>query len=109
VVTAPRQTGRAGPSPGAFAGDVVDRLRAAFEPAADPVRAAGAAAYLRHQFLFLGSPAPGRRFGYCRLRAGDREFFVRKAIGWALRRYAAVNPAPVEAFVAASPELSRRR
>jgi len=213
----------------AFAGDVVDRLRAAFEPAADPVRAAGAAAYLRHQFSFLGLPAPvrrrlaaealrglarpsehqlaaaaralwaeperelqhagcdylrahigvagpsfievvrhlvttkswwdtvdtlaahaagplvrrhpelaehldrwagdedfwlartailhqltygpatdaGRLFGYCRLRAGDREFFVRKAIGWALRRYAAVNPAAVEAFVAATPELSR--
>lgn len=211
-----------------LAGEVVGRLRAAFEAAADPERAAGAAAYLRDQFPFFGVPSPERRrvaktalaglpapdeaelaavaralwaeperelqyaacdhlrahvrvasaaflevvhelvttkpwwdtvdtlaahtagplvrrhpelgaamdrwaldddlwvartailhqltakdatdaerlFRYCRLRAGDRELFLRKAIGWALRSYAAVDPDVVAAFVAATPELS---
>jgi 3-methyladenine DNA glycosylase AlkD len=37
---------------------------------------------------------------------GDREFFVRKAIGWALREYARTDPDWVRAFVAAHPALS---
>lgn len=44
--------------------------------------------------------------------AADSEFFIRKAIGWALREYAKVSPAWVRAFVAAHEEqlstLSRR-
>ena len=47
-----------------------------------------------------------RLFAYCRRRAGDREFFVRKAIGWALRSYAAVAPEAVRDFVADTPGLS---
>ena len=43
---------------------------------------------------------------------GDREFFVRKAIGWALRQYAWTDPGWVHAFVAehhdALSPLSRR-
>jgi 3-methyladenine DNA glycosylase AlkD len=43
---------------------------------------------------------------------GDREFFVRKAIGWALRQYARTDPDWVRAFVrtheAALSPLSRR-
>lgn len=42
----------------------------------------------------------------------DREFFIRKAIGWALRQYARIDPAWVRAFVeangAAMSPLSRR-
>jgi 3-methyladenine DNA glycosylase AlkD len=38
--------------------------------------------------------------------ASDREFFVRKAIGWALRQYAWLDPAWVRAFVDDHPELS---
>lgn len=42
----------------------------------------------------------------------DREFFIRKAIGWALREYARVDPAWVRAFVEAREDvlsgLSRR-
>ena len=37
--------------------------------------------------------------------AGDRDFFLRKAIGWALRDYARADPAWVRHFVAAH-ELS---
>jgi 3-methyladenine DNA glycosylase AlkD len=36
----------------------------------------------------------------------DREFFIRKAIGWALRDYARTDPAWVQAFVADHPDLS---
>ena len=36
----------------------------------------------------------------------DTDFFVRKAIGWALRDYARSNPAWVRAFVTRHPELS---
>jgi 3-methyladenine DNA glycosylase AlkD len=38
--------------------------------------------------------------------AADREFFVRKAIGWALRDYAWHDPRWVAAYVDAHPELS---
>ena len=37
---------------------------------------------------------------------GEREFFLRKAIGWALRQYAYTDPAWVRAFVDARPALS---
>lgn len=37
---------------------------------------------------------------------GAREFFLRKAIGWALRQHARVDMAEVERYVAAHPELS---
>lgn len=37
---------------------------------------------------------------------GEREFFLRKAIGWALREYARTDPGWVSAFVANHPDLS---
>jgi len=37
---------------------------------------------------------------------GEKDFFIRKAIGWALREYARTDPAAVRAFVAAHPGLS---
>jgi len=36
---------------------------------------------------------------------GSDEFFINKAIGWALRQYAHTNPAPVKKFVKATKEL----
>ena len=36
----------------------------------------------------------------------DTEFFIRKAIGWALREYGKTDADWVRAFVAAHPELS---
>lgn len=38
--------------------------------------------------------------------ASDRDFFIRKAIGWALRSYAYVDPKEVRRYVGAHPELS---
>jgi 3-methyladenine DNA glycosylase AlkD len=37
---------------------------------------------------------------------GDRDFFIRKAIGWALREVSYVDPSWVRAFVAAHDDLS---
>jgi 3-methyladenine DNA glycosylase AlkD len=51
-------------------------------------------------------------FAACRARADHPDFFVRKAIGWALREYSKVDAAAVVAFVAANEQtlsgLSRR-
>jgi 3-methyladenine DNA glycosylase AlkD len=52
-----------------------------------------------HQERWKARTDARRLFSYCELRAGNREFFIRKAIGWALRSYAAVEPAAVERFV----------
>jgi 3-methyladenine DNA glycosylase AlkD len=39
-------------------------------------------------------------FDFCDRRAGEKEFFTRKAIGWALRQYARTDPDAVREFVA---------
>jgi 3-methyladenine DNA glycosylase AlkD len=39
-------------------------------------------------------------FATIRRRAGDEEFWIRKAIGWALRTYRRVNPESVDTFLA---------
>ncbi|MFP3916043.1 MAG: DNA alkylation repair protein [Actinomycetota bacterium] len=38
-------------------------------------------------------------FDFCRRRAHEKEFFIRKAIGWALREYARTDPEAVRQFV----------
>ncbi|MFP3883146.1 MAG: DNA alkylation repair protein [Actinomycetota bacterium] len=40
-----------------------------------------------------------RLFRYCERRAHEEEFFIRKAIGWALRDYARTEPEAVARFV----------
>lgn len=47
-----------------------------------------------------------RLFDYCRRRARDPDFFLRKAIGWALREYAKTDPAAVRRFVDSNADLS---
>jgi 3-methyladenine DNA glycosylase AlkD len=65
-----------------------------------------------HQERWREKTDAGRLFAYCQRRAGDPDFFIRKAIGWSLRSYAAVDPAGVGRFVqeheAALSGLSRR-
>ncbi|GAA2648373.1 DNA alkylation repair protein [Streptomyces spororaveus] len=56
---------------------------------------------LLHQLRHKSATDAGRLFGYCRRRAGDPDFFIRKAIGWALREYAKTDPDAVRAFVEA--------
>ncbi|NNL16915.1 MAG: DNA alkylation repair protein [Flavobacteriaceae bacterium] len=49
-------------------------------------------------------------FRECRKHSSSNEFFIQKAIGWALREYAKVNPGSVLKFVKYNslPSLSRR-
>lgn len=44
---------------------------------------------------------------YCALRANDTEFFIAKAIGWALRSYSYTDPKWVKEFISAHPELQQ--
>jgi 3-methyladenine DNA glycosylase AlkD len=52
-----------------------------------------------HQLRFGDETDGDRLFGYALRRAADQEFFIRKAIGWALREYAKTDPAAVRAFI----------
>ena len=65
-----------------------------------------ARAAILHQLTFKEETDVERLFAYCRIRAADREFFLRKAIGWALRQHAATDPDAVAAFLRSTPELS---
>jgi 3-methyladenine DNA glycosylase AlkD len=56
---------------------------------------------LLHQLTFKEATDAARLFRYCSAQAGHSDFFVRKAIGWALREYAKIDPAGVRGFVAA--------
>ena len=55
---------------------------------------------LLHQLGYKQHTDAQRLFGYCRRQAGHPDFFIRKAIGWALRQYAYTDPAAVRAFLA---------
>lgn len=58
------------------------------------------------QLRYKGETDADRLFGYCASRAEHKDFFIRKAIGWALREYAYTDPEAVVAFVRSHPELS---
>lgn len=45
---------------------------------------------------------PDRLFGFCERRMAEKEFFIRKAIGWALRDYARTDPRAVADFAVAN-------
>lgn len=61
---------------------------------------------LLHQLAAKERTDAARLFHYCAVRAGHTDFFIRKAIGWALREYAKTDPAAVRRFVGEHPELS---
>lgn len=52
-----------------------------------------------HQLRYKQRTDADRLFEYCTAQAGHRDFFVRKAIGWALRAYAGTDPEAVRSFV----------
>lgn len=54
---------------------------------------------LLHQLRYKERTDAERLFRYCLLRADDPDFFLRKAIGWALREYAKTDPEAVRGFV----------
>ena len=49
-----------------------------------------------------------RLFRFCRQRAHESEFFIRKAVGWALRDYSRTCPEAVAGFVGANRDLLSR-
>lgn len=59
-----------------------------------------ARASLLHQLRWKERTDADWLFAACLARAGDADFFARKAIGWALREYSKTDAAAVRAFVA---------
>ncbi|MET8149059.1 DNA alkylation repair protein [Actinoplanes sp. NPDC049668] len=53
-----------------------------------------------HQLHYGAETDTDRLFGYCTRQAGHPDFFVRKAIGWALRHYARTDPDAVRRYLA---------
>jgi len=94
-----------------LAGIVGDVLRAARHN--DPGAQGAMDAALRHDCLWVRRIAmihqlgwrmetdTARLFGYAKTLAAEGDFFIRKAIGWALRDYARCQPQAVRDFVAA--------
>jgi len=56
---------------------------------------------LLHQLTYRADTDAGWLFAACAARADHKDFFIRKAIGWALRQYARTDPVAVRDFVAA--------
>ena len=55
-----------------------------------------------YQLGYKSRTDAARLLSYCLRRASDREFFIRKAAGWALREYSKTDGAAVTAFVEAN-------
>ncbi|MFI5978217.1 DNA alkylation repair protein [Streptomyces sp. NPDC051452] len=55
---------------------------------------------LLHQLAYKERTDHERLFAYCLLQSGHPGFFIRKAIGWALREYAKTDPDAVRTFLA---------
>jgi 3-methyladenine DNA glycosylase AlkD len=60
---------------------------------------------LLHQLHYRAGTDADRLFRYCERRAADREFFIRKAIGWALREYSKTDAVAVRRFVASHADV----
>lgn len=58
------------------------------------VRRSAILSHLRHK----NETDEAQLLDFCLRRAHEKEFFIRKAIGWALRQYAYTNPAGVKNF-----------
>lgn len=55
---------------------------------------------LLHQLRYKERTDTERLFIYCLHQSGHPDFFIRKAIGWALREYAKTDPEAVRSFLA---------
>lgn len=51
------------------------------------------------QMKFKEKTDKDRLFKYCKMMSGSKEFFIQKAIGWALREYSYINSDAVESFI----------
>lgn len=59
-----------------------------------------------YQLKYKDDTDINRLFDYCKRRAFETEFFIRKAIGWALREYSKSNKESIVDFVEKTPGLS---
>ncbi|MFJ5717086.1 DNA alkylation repair protein [Neobacillus sp. NPDC093127] len=60
-------------------------------------------AALLFQLKYKGKTNDALLYHYIRQNADSKEFFIQKAIGWALREYSKTNPASVKKFIEALP------
>ncbi len=74
-------------------------LKIRFDQQADADRAFQMKKYMKDLFPFFGIQANPRRAICSQFLKDSKEFFLRKAIGWALREYSKTNPDWVREFV----------
>lgn len=60
-------------------------------------------AALLFQLKYKGKTNAALLYHYIRQNADSKEFFIQKAIGWALREYSKTNPASVKKFIEGQP------
>jgi 3-methyladenine DNA glycosylase AlkD len=56
-------------------------------------------AALLHQLRWKAETDEEKLFSYCKKTLHERDFFIRKAIGWVLREYSKTNPKAVKKFI----------
>jgi 3-methyladenine DNA glycosylase AlkD len=56
-------------------------------------------AALLYQLRWKEATDEERLFGYCQKTLHEKDFFIRKAIGWVLREYSKTNPKSVKKFI----------
>lgn len=61
---------------------------------------------LIHQLTRRTKTNSARLFALCELQAEEKEFFIAKGLGWALRSYSYIDPKAVKKFVKDHPELT---
>jgi 3-methyladenine DNA glycosylase AlkD len=61
---------------------------------------------LIHQLTLRNKTNSTRLFALCELKAEEKEFFIAKGLGWALRSYSYIDPKAVKKFVKDHPELT---
>jgi len=54
---------------------------------------------LLYQLSYKEKTDQEKLFSYCLMLAHEKEFFIKKAIGWALRQHAKYKPEAVKKFV----------
>lgn len=61
---------------------------------------------LIHQLTLRDKTNSSRLFALCELKAEEKEFFIAKGLGWALRSYSYIDPKAVKKFIKDHPELT---
>jgi 3-methyladenine DNA glycosylase AlkD len=92
-------SGHAGRPHRGTAGDPAPRLVATMDAWIDDENLWLARTAILHQLRYKEHTDAERLFRYCRAQSAHRDFFIRKAIGWALREYAKTDPVAVTSFV----------